>query len=152
MSRLLVYSARINSRDPDRFDVTRKTGGPAGVVFAPSWGILRPALEARGEVTRALEALLASPLAGDEAEAAKIRAIFDRAWSVYVPAYLAEMRASYRTHRAAWERLLARPRVVLVCYCIDAEHCHRAILRSRILPALGAVDGGEVTLSAPRRC
>lgn len=116
---LLAYSARISFRDPDRFDITRKSGGKLGAPFAPSWPILRRALD-----TRRLDP--------------------ERAWLEYVPAYLVEMRQSFRAQRAAWDALLARGRVVLVCYCTDAEHCHRGILRRRILPALGAVDCGEI--------
>ena len=43
---LTVHTARISSRDPDRFDITRKSGGEAGRPFAPTWSILSPALEA----------------------------------------------------------------------------------------------------------
>ena len=63
-------------------------------------------------------------------------------WSAYVHAYRHEMRASYKAHRAAWDALLARERVTLVCYCTDAEHCHRRVL-ARILVKLGATDQGE---------
>lgn len=48
MMSLIVYTSRISSRDPDRFDVTRKSGKEDGLAFAPSWAILRPALEVRG--------------------------------------------------------------------------------------------------------
>ena len=126
---LHVHSARISTRDPDRLDITRKSATPEGRIFAPSWTILRPALDARAMAKRA---------PADEAEA-----IEAAAWEAYVPAFLEEMRASYRRNRRAWEALLARERVVLVCYCVDPAHCHRAILRTRILPALGAVDAGE---------
>lgn len=148
MSRLQVYTARISSRDPDRFDVTRKSGGEEGTPFAPSWAILRPALDARREADRLGEGARNAARLGHGAASRDLRrqavALDAEAWSAYVPAYLAEMRTSYRANRAAWERLLARRRVVLVCYCTDSEHCHRAILRSRILPALGAVDRGEI--------
>ena len=116
---LHVQSARIDYRAPDRLDITRKSGTD-GLFLAPSWKILRPALDAMR--------------AGRTEDA----------WSAYVPAYVAEMKASYRAHHAAWAALLARDRVVLCCYCTDPDHCHRAILRARILPALGAVDEGEV--------
>lgn len=94
------------------------------------------------------------------------------AWLHYEPRFLAEMRISYGLARSttawaklkpdvralaeeawergarprpdAWRRLLARERVVLVCFCADPARCHRAILRAGILPALGAVDGGEL--------
>ncbi|XXX79229.1 hypothetical protein WMF30_10685 [Sorangium sp. So ce134] len=93
-------------------------------------------------------------------------------WSWYAPRYKAEARVSYglargtpawarqppdaralaeeawergaRPHPEAWRRLLAREHVVACCFCADPARCHRAILRAEILPALGAVDGGEV--------
>lgn len=45
----------------------------------------------------------------------------------------------------AWRALLARPRVVLACYCADPERCHRTILARDILPKLGATYRGELT-------
>lgn len=122
---LHVQSARINYSGPDRLDVTRKSGTD-GLFLAPSWKILRPALDARRRETD---------------EPSRHVSV---AWANYVSAYFDEMRRSYVDNRAAWTALLARERVVLCCYCTDPEHCHRAILRARILPALGAVDEGEV--------
>ena len=116
---LRVRTARVSYGGPDRLDVTRKSG-EAGLFLAPSWAILRPVLDKRRE--------------GEP---------FD--WPGYVVAYKAEMRASYRRERAAWDALLARERVTMVCFCTDlVEQCHRHVLRREILPALGAVDGGEV--------
>jgi uncharacterized protein YeaO (DUF488 family) len=122
---LHVQSARINYIGPDRLDVTRKSGTD-GLFLAPSWKILRPALDARRRETD---------------EPSRHMSV---AWANYVSAYFDEMRRSYVDNRAAWTAILARERVVLCCYCTDPEHCHRALLRSRILPALGAVDGGEI--------
>ncbi len=120
-STLEIWTARISTRDPDRFDITRKSGGPAGEPFAPSWKILRPALDARKQ--------------GVEDH--------DKAWAVYVPAYYAEMRVSYKTQRSTWESLLLRPRVVLCCYCTDSTHCHRTLL-ANILSKFGATTKGEL--------
>ena len=124
-----VWSARVSSRDPDRLDITRKSGGPAGVIFAPSWRILRPALD---------RIRIASQMDGPGREAMEADT-----WARYVPAYLAEMRASYKADRAAWDALLARPRVVLACYCTDPRRCHRTVLGRDILPRLGATWCGE---------
>lgn len=124
-----VWTARRWTRDPDRFDVTRKDGGPVGEVFAPSWGLLRPALAA----FRAIEARAAP----DQAERAAA------AWNAYATTYTAEMRSSYRANRPAWEALVARPRVVLVCYCVDPARCHRGLLAG-ILGKLGADVRGEL--------
>lgn len=132
---LQVHSARVSYGGPDRFDVTRKSGGPEGEPFAPSRAILQPALDARAHVKRLRSY-------GCEGQAAS----YERgAWDTYRRAFLAEMRQSYVRRRDAWAGLLARPRVVLVCYCTDPRHCHRAILRAEILPKLGAVDAGELT-------
>lgn len=163
---LHVHTARLWYRGPDRFDITRaevdralKAGEPApGEPWAPSWAILKPVLESRaaakrirdegkrnGEIAnRRLRPDLAKSLsynAGDRA------ADIERAaWSCYVPAFIEEMRRSYAQHRAVWVELLARERVVLVCYCPVAAFCHRAILRTNILPKLGAVDAGELPM------
>lgn len=115
---LRVHSARISYGGPDRLDVTRKSG-TGGLFLAPSWAILRPAINDR-------------------------RAGLPFDWARYVEAYIAEMRESYRWYRTEWQELLSRDRVTLVCYCTDPIQCHRHLLRERILPALGAVDAGEV--------
>lgn len=129
MSRLLVLTARLSYGGPDRLDVTRLGAARAelagkdavGEPFAPSWGLLQQGKRRR------------------------------LSFADYEKRFVAEMRRSYVTNRAAWDALLARPRVVLCCYCTTAEECHRAILRGRILPALGAVDGGEVEAAAQGR-
>ncbi len=119
---LRVHTARISYGGPDRLDVTRKSADEWAKSFAPSWQILRPALAARA-------------ISEDAALAA---------WVLYVPAYLELMRASYRERRADWDRLLALPRVVCVCYCVDHEQCHRTLLARDILPKLGAEYAGEI--------
>lgn len=131
---LTVHTARISSRDPDRFDVTRKSGSADGLAFAPSWAILNPALDLR----RVVDAFAQR---SDDASALRIE---DAMWALYAPAYLAEMRASYRRDRGPWLRLLACERVVLVCYCANATHCHRTLLARDILPTLGAAYAGEI--------
>jgi uncharacterized protein YeaO (DUF488 family) len=131
---LTVHTARVSYDGADRLDVTRKSAGPDGIVFAPSWAILGPALKAR-EVA---EWLLKASLWEREA-AARIER---EAWEAYVPAYLAEMRESWRANRHAWHALLARESVTLVCYCTDPERCHRTLLAG-ILAKLGATVAGE---------
>jgi uncharacterized protein YeaO (DUF488 family) len=122
---LVVYTARISTRDPDRFDVTRKgahdwakkTGRPEHEApshpFAPSIGLLMATK--RGELS----------------------------FGEYEPRYLAEMRQSYRRHRSAWSDLLARARVAIFCYCVDPLACHRSLLAD-ILGKLGAHVQGEL--------
>ena len=120
---LIVHTARLDYRGPDRFDVTRAGGGDAGHPFAPSWPLVREGKRLRDE-------------AGDD------MAKLDAAWSWYPPRYLDEMRASYRRHRSAWDALLGRDIVTAVCFCTDAARCHRRLLAG-ILAKLGAVDDGE---------
>ena len=132
-TRVAVYTARVPYSGADRLDVTANATAPEGRIFAPSWAILRPAIKAR----RHAEALRQSPSKIPEAEELEART-----WAEYVPAYLQEMRASYRAHRAGWDALLARESVTLVCYCTDAARCHRTVL-SGILGKLGATERGE---------
>lgn len=164
---LVVYTARLDPhlRDPDLLDVTRAGADRAlrrrqpapGEPFAPSWMILGPAVRRRAHAERTLR--------GEG-----LRGALADLWSWYAPRYVAEMRVSYRLDRAfwgplevaaaagegktpgrvpdraAWEALLARPRVVLGCVCPttpDALHCHRHLLAG-ILRKLGAENRGEL--------
>ena len=136
---LTVYTARVTYAGPYRLDVTRGGADPIGVAFAPTWAILRPAL--------------AGMTAGDPS-----------AWPTYVPQYTAEMRISagmdeahprfgpleraawargVRPRLDAWREVEARGQVVLVCFCVDAERCHRRPLAGFFVKR-GAVDGGEL--------
>lgn len=131
MTKLRVYTARYSYRGPDRFDITRKGaddhqkkhGAPAeGEPFAPSWSILTPA-----------KALL------DHVDPH----VRDESWKLYARAYAAEMKVSHMKHRAAWDALLAREEVTLVCFCdLDKHGCHRTLL-AQILVKLGADHLGE---------
>jgi len=64
-------------------------------------------------------------------------------WDEYTKAFLLEMRQSWKANRAQWNTFLAKDHVTLLCRCEDFSHCHRRILRTVILPTLGAIDGGE---------
>ena len=149
-TRLAVHTAPFRYRGADRLDITRKSAGSDGIAFAPTWEILRVVLDARRS--------------GD-AEAYEAT----RDW--YARNYTAEMRVSYgvvpgvdgwssmsveaqsdiqaamqrgvQPNRAAWDALLARDSVTLVCYCPKPDRCHRALL-ARILEKLGAQFTGEV--------
>lgn len=149
---LHVVTSRISCRDKDALDITRKSAGPDGLPFAPSWDILRHVLAARKEAERLRKEAedarshLDLPAARSfEAEALHVEI---EAWAVYVPAYREEMLVSYREQRPAWLRLLARPRVVLCCYCDTAAdgvlRCHRRLSAGH-LARLGAIDEGELT-------
>lgn len=148
---LHVHTARVSYAGADRLDVTRKSAGPDGIAFAPSWAILNPALDA----LRCAEALRAAskcgPLEGADpvryAESAEemLRVsvvVREATWALYSAAYLAEMRESYRASRPAWDALRARAEVTLCCYCVDPARCHRTLL-AQILAKLGAVNEGE---------
>jgi hypothetical protein len=163
---LRVFSARIGrwmKTEPDAIDITRKSARPEWMCFAPSWAILKPALEAR----RRAEALLEETCGLDPTARSAADSWLAQAWDEYVPLFMAEMRVSYgmtqanpawgndedlavahgtRANRPMWDNLLSRQRVVLCCYCSDAEHCHRTILRRDILTRLGAEDCGEMNL------
>ncbi len=115
----IIHTARVSYRGDDRLDVTRKSAGPEGLPFAPSWSILSP--------------MLALRKTGGELAAA---------WPKYVADYTAEMRRCYREQRPAWDAVLARTEVTLVCYCTFPEHCHRTVL-AEILAKLGAANHGE---------
>jgi uncharacterized protein YeaO (DUF488 family) len=117
-------------------DITRKSGSRLGKVFAPSWAILVPALNARSNA-KMLRAI------GKNEEAAAIEA---DAWAAYLPAYMAELRESYRCERWAFDDVLARERVTFVCYCnvhADRPHCHRFPLAQSFVK-LGAKYLGEI--------
>jgi hypothetical protein len=130
---LIVQTARVSYGGSDRLDITRKSGGPEGVVFAPSWAILRPTLDARERWKRE-----GTPACNHTVESGGL-------WYAYEKAFLAEMRDSYRLNRGTWDALLARGRVVLCCYCADPNQCHRRILAGTVLAKLGATDAGEVS-------
>ena len=155
---LTVYSAPGSYRGPGALDITRLgfsgKPDPHGVLFAPSWGILKPYKEAQRE----WEALECE--AGDlgrvweGAERFAYYAQADRmkreAWATYLPAYTEEMRASYKANRSAWLAELKRQRRVYCCFCpvdktkpIEDQHCHRIVFRG-IIAKVGAFHGVQV--------
>ncbi len=99
-----------------RLDVTVKGQDPLGKHFAPTWDMLR------------------SWQSG---------AIDNRQ---YIHRYYELMRTRYQTQREAWDQLLARPTVVLVCFEKPEEgFCHRFVL-ANILQKLGSAYGGELNI------
>lgn len=126
-----VCTARMGVQDADVVDITR-TGADHrpqyfGAAFAPSARLLSPFLHRRREGV-----------------------LTDADWERYVEGYTAEMRASFRVRGASWRELLSRPRVVLACFCTDAERCHRTVLGREILPRLGARYVGEILRTSPQ--
>jgi uncharacterized protein YeaO (DUF488 family) len=153
---LHVSTSRL-SKTPidDALDITRKTADDfakrgqvsPGAFLAPSWPLLKVALDARwkaDELNQRASAELSrnNENAARRAEQAAVD-VLQRAWRAYVPKYIDEMRRSFRRNQGEWAALLARETVTLQCFCIDAEHCHRWILRTIILPKCGALDVGE---------
>lgn len=135
---LQVYTARMGYRGPlPWLDITRKSAGPDGIAFAPSMRLLARTLWARKHVEGLREF-------GCEPQAAS----YERgSWEEYQREYIAEMRDSYRTARQAWDALLARDVVVLLCFCGEQHtrhrRCHRFLLAD-ILEKLGATNQGEI--------
>jgi len=132
---LRVQTAKLGYRGQGWLDVSLKgnkervaygePGGQDGIglAFAPSPTLLYPLIRKR------------------KASGGRLSA---EDWAGYVTAYTAEMRESYRRRREAWDQLLARRQVVLLCFCKTVHQCHRALLARDILPKLGAVYAGEV--------
>lgn len=115
-----VYTSQLSYRGDDALDITRKSAGPRGIAFAPSWPLFKQYL-ARKHSHRA-----------------------DRAsWLEYREKYIAEMRVSYVENRASWKALLSLDTVTLCCYCQNPSACHRVVLASEILTKLGAKYEGE---------
>jgi uncharacterized protein YeaO (DUF488 family) len=153
---LHVCTSRL-SRTPidDALDITRKTADDCakrgevslGAFLAPSWPLLKIALDARWKSSE-LEQRARAELSRNNESAAR-RAEQDAAdvlkwaWRDYAPQYIEEMRRSFRVNRSEWDALLTRETVTLQCFCTDAEHCHRWILRTIILPKCGALNVGE---------
>lgn len=150
---LVVHTARLFAYEGlGALNITRMSGGPAGEPFAPSWGILRPALAefSRARQMRSRHGTQSLPVSrdwwGDAVEVER------RAWATYVPLYIAEQEQSFDDFRPAWEGLLGREFVVLQCYCADPQHCHRTLLARDILARLGADYRGEIApASKPAR-
>lgn len=167
---LLIHTARISYRGPDRFDITRKSGGPEGRAFAPSWSILNEALAARRAAKREREreeelldfyrrekpSIVEEVRANIASRSGNAHALERGAWATYLPAYLEEMVDSQQRHPEAWAALLARERVVLCCFCVvrpgvdDSERCHR-ILLAHLLVSMGARYEGEIVSEAKKR-
>jgi hypothetical protein len=165
---LQVHTGNCNKHrgDPDAFDVTFGSGGIEGKPFAPSAVIFKEVRKAITEITMLeLTAKIELDTWPDKAKAKleKAERIKREFWTKYRRQFLAEMLVSsgslvpadWKTdvtearargvtaHHNAWERLLVRKRVVLLCYCETRVLCHRRLL-AEILVRMGAVDAGEL--------
>ena len=116
---LAFHTARIGFSGAGGLDISRKSGGPLGLCFAPSWDLLKPYLDKR-----------------------KAGALTDQDWQEYRRRFLEEMRQSYQHHRRAWQELLGQRHAVLCCYC-DRYPCHRFLVAWCLLQ-MGAEYLGEL--------
>ena len=106
---LEIYTSTIRYGGPDRLDVTVKSAGELGRAFAPAWDIVRGYQEGR--------------ISEEE----------------YARRYRRMMLGSFKTNRAAWERVAAMDRVVLCCYCRPGAFCHRRLLAEYLVRAAQAL-------------
>lgn len=102
-----VHMSRMTFGGPDALDVTRSGNHPTGVLFAPSWGLVQPYLNAR---QAGLETLVL--------------------WRKYEADYRAEMEHARKVYPLRWSDLLSRESVTLLrqraevsphCACRDAR-------------------------------
>lgn len=97
-----------------------------GLVFAPSWNILKPFVDAR-----------------------KGAGLSNEMWAQFALKYKAEMRESYKSAaRIIWDEVTKKEegairQITLTCYCKMPMQCHRTLLGKDILPTLGAIYCGE---------
>jgi uncharacterized protein YeaO (DUF488 family) len=127
---LIVHTAHLSKGGPEYLDITRagaersqEPGGHRGMgaAFAPS-----------------------RPLLNTYLHLAKRGALTDRNWLDYATRYLDEMRVSYKSNRAAWDKLLSLQCVTLCCACRDGSRCHRRLLAEDVLKKMGATYMGEL--------
>lgn len=95
---LEVFTSTIRYSGEDRLDISIKSAGEVGRIFAPTWDMVMGTKEGRYT----------------EEE--------------YTTMYLELMRFSYRHYRTKWDRLLQKQRIVLLCYCKAGDFCHRRLL------------------------
>jgi uncharacterized protein YeaO (DUF488 family) len=111
-----IYTARIDSRDPDRLDITVKSANTSeGKSLAPTWELVTSHKDGR---------------------------IND---AQYTERYLTLLRGRYARTPEEFEETLARRRVVLVCYCKAGSFCHRH-LAAEVLQKIGISLGITVYL------
>lgn len=122
-------------------------GGSKALAALPRYCNGGPAIVDVSESARGPGLLLApSPALGAWLRAARSwgPTMIEQARAQFLLDYRLEMRDSYMKHRPVWLALMAQPRVVLHCECVDTSWCHRDAL-GRILRRLGAQYEGELT-------
>lgn len=141
---LIVHSATIYHIGPNRLDIaTCPFLAPSPTLLPAAAEFWATAAEARAEqAISSGDYALACREAAEMFEAEACDLETDH-WDAFAEAYLAQMRASVKAHWSEWKALLARERVVLVDRYPVTAKSPRFLLRTKILPALGAVAGGE---------
>ena len=110
------WTAQYKYPGPYRLDITVKGQDPFGKLFAPTWGMVNDYLKS-GKTN------------GDK--------------QVYVEKYHAMILNVINNNTEAWNKLLAMPQVVLVCFCANGDFCHRHLL-THYLIQYGAQYCGEI--------
>lgn len=111
---LKVFTSIYSYNGPNRLDITAKGNDPIGKLFAPSWDLVMK--WKNHEINK----------------------------KQYVSEYYKLMRKSYLSKQEAWDNLLGKDTVVLVCFEKPEDgFCHRLILAG-ILQKLGADYRGEL--------
>lgn len=80
-------------------DITIKSAGPIGKAFAPTWPMVMGIKNGT------------------------------MSWEEYRQKYIELMRWSYRKNPDAWSAVMGMDQVTLLCYCRNAEYCHRSLLQ-----------------------
>lgn len=112
-----AWTAQYRYTGPYRLDVTVKGQDPIGKLFAPTWDMVMKYKDSK------------------QTEEDK---------KAYIQKYHAVILNVIKNHRKAWDELLARKYVVVVCFCKAGEFCHRHLLM-HYLQQYGAVCNGEIT-------
>lgn len=112
-----VWTAQYRYPGPHRLDITVKGQDPFGKLFAPTWEMV---------------------------QLSKQNPWNDAHKGIYVEKYHELILNVINRNPEAWNKLLAMPYVVLVCFCPPGEFCHRHLL-VYYLQKYGAKYNGEIT-------
>lgn len=112
-----LWTAQYRYPGPHRLDITVKGQDPFGKLFAPTWEMVSTYHKSS-------------------------RTNNDK--QIYVEKYHELILNVINRNPEAWNKLLAMPYVVLVCFCPPGEFCHRHLL-VYYLQKYGAKYNGEIT-------
>jgi ribA/ribD-fused uncharacterized protein len=112
-----LWTAQYRYPGPYRLDITVKGQDQFGKVFSPTWEMVSTYLKS------------ARTLADQQS---------------YIEKYHGLILNVINRNPEAWNKLLAMPQVVLVCFCTPGEFCHRNLL-VYYLQKYGAKYNGEIT-------